>query len=220
MLTISWRTRGANVHVLRGRRDVLVDTGPPGSAAFVGRRLERIGTDTCALGAVLLTHGHADHAGSAADLAAGRIPVVLGAGDRGLVEAGVATNDAGHECCRRHRRGPPFVPFRASDLVDHVRHLDDVGIEGEVVVVGGHTPGSCVIVTPCTLVLGDLLGGGCGRVPSWRRERDAPGAAQLATAQRLLDEHQPRSVLLGHGRSLDLAAASRRIEVLDRRTRR
>jgi glyoxylase-like metal-dependent hydrolase (beta-lactamase superfamily II) len=221
MLTMSWRTKGANVHVLRGRRDVLVDAGPPGSAALVRRRLGRAGVDHTALAAVLLTHGHLDHAGSAAQVADGRIPVLLGAGDRLLVERPPDVAPHGGQRCRSGRRSTAtFVPFRADELVDHVRHLDDVGIEGELVVVGGHTAGSCVVVTPCTLVLGDLLGGGCSCIWTRRRAQPPGVAAELATAQRLLDEHRPRTVLLGHGRALDHTAASRRIDALVRRAAR
>lgn len=58
----------SNAHLLRGSRPILVDSGPPGSFKKLRENLSSEGIAPKELGAVLLTHGHADHAGTAAEL--------------------------------------------------------------------------------------------------------------------------------------------------------
>ena len=61
--TLTWKLKVANAHLLTGRRPVLIDTGPANARALLAQRLARAGIAPGDLGAVLLTHGHADHAG-------------------------------------------------------------------------------------------------------------------------------------------------------------
>lgn len=49
---------------------VLVDTGYPADAELVRGSLEQVGFNPDELAAILITHGHSDHIGNAADLAA------------------------------------------------------------------------------------------------------------------------------------------------------
>src|SRR5258708_40288680 len=48
----------------------LIDAGPPGQGPAIARGLEDLGLGADDLDRVILTHFHADHAGSAADVAA------------------------------------------------------------------------------------------------------------------------------------------------------
>ena len=52
--------------LVRGGEAAIVDTGVAGSEDAIGEALERIGLDWPAVGHVVLTHMHPDHAGSAA----------------------------------------------------------------------------------------------------------------------------------------------------------
>ena len=63
-ISLGW----ANAFVIRGKRPVLVDTGYPGSAPAIIDKLTQNGVDPGWLSLILITHGHADHFGSAAEL--------------------------------------------------------------------------------------------------------------------------------------------------------
>ena len=220
--TLTWKLKVANAHLLTGRRPVLIDTGPANARALLAQRLARAGIAPGELGAVLLTHGHADHAGGAAALITPDVPVVLGASDRLITERGhnpeLVPTGPGARLVKRFI-DPEFPPFTASVHVADRMPLDQFGLEGEYRVVGGHTAGSAVVATPGVLVVGDLVRGG------FAGGSIAPGFAQkhyfsddpqrdLGLVVDLLDEYRPTRVLLGHGGPLDVSAARHRIDKL------
>ena len=62
------RVRGGNVYLLTGARLALIDTGMPGNAPRILDFIGNLGREPAELSHVIITHGHIDHAGSAAEL--------------------------------------------------------------------------------------------------------------------------------------------------------
>jgi glyoxylase-like metal-dependent hydrolase (beta-lactamase superfamily II) len=64
------RIKGAisNCYLLLGERPVLVDTGAPGDLKHILAAFKSAGIAPGDLSLILLTHGHSDHAGCAAEL--------------------------------------------------------------------------------------------------------------------------------------------------------
>src|SRR4030043_1045076 len=58
----------ANAFIVRGKRPIVVDTGYPGSAPAIIEKLKENGIDPKSVSLILITHGHADHFGNAAEL--------------------------------------------------------------------------------------------------------------------------------------------------------
>ena len=153
--------------------------------------------------AVLLTHGHFDHVGSAAELSARhRIGVHIHVGDRPMLADPMAAVSA----AVRGDAGRPDVPARAGHRAARSSGPGALGIAGvpiEAIHTPGHTPARPVMPWPPTasapgvLFTGDtLFAGTVGR-------SDLPGGdgAQLIRSIRenLLTWPDDTVVLPGHG---------------------
>jgi hydroxyacylglutathione hydrolase len=110
----------------------------PGEGAPVIEQLRREGST---LTAILLTHHHADHVGGVEELLSHRSVPVYGPAAESIAEVD--------------------HPLGDGDRVD----LPDLGLQFEVLDVGGHTRGHIAYYAANLLFCGDtLFGGGCGRI--------------------------------------------------------
>lgn len=160
------RIKGAisNCYLLLGERPVLVDTGAPGDLKHILAALKSHGLEPRQLSLILLTHGHSDHAGSAAELRSrsGR-PVAIHAADAELARSGqsgvlAAQTDLGRLI--RPFVNEPFPAFEPDIVFRDTFPLEPHGVKGTVVPTPGHTAGSCsVVLASGEALIGDVLRG-------------------------------------------------------------
>jgi glyoxylase-like metal-dependent hydrolase (beta-lactamase superfamily II) len=132
------------------RRDaVVIDPGLDPDAILGFLRKQRL-----AIGAILNTHGHADHIGGNAALkeAFPDAPLIIGANEVSLLTDANANLSAPF--------GMPITSPPADDTVREGDTLEVAGIPFEVLDVPGHSPGHVVFLyrgDPCVLFGGDVL---------------------------------------------------------------
>lgn len=161
---------GGNSYLfVKGKDVMIVDTGLPGSAEQILRALEALGSGK-SVKAIVLTHYHIDHTGSASDL-----KKITGATVYAHEE------DAPFISGEREFPLPPSVPreryssYRTVDVDQRLREGDDV-FGFKIIHIPGHTPGSIALHGYGMLFSGDTLnarGGSIQGTPAqydWNRE--------------------------------------------------
>ncbi|MEV6975210.1 MBL fold metallo-hydrolase [Kitasatospora sp. NPDC093806] len=154
-----------NAYLLLGRRPVIVDAGTPGSGRLILDRVAEHGVDPADVALIVITHGHIDHFGSAAELS--RLtgaPVAGHVADLGPYRAGRAraphlpTGPMGRAMDRLPALHVGTEPFEPEVLISAETSLADFGVEGRVIPTPGHTAGSVSVLTDeGELVAGDLV---------------------------------------------------------------
>lgn len=160
------RIKGAisNCYLLLGERPVLVDTGAPGDLKRILAALKSVSLEPKDLALILLTHGHSNHAGCAAELRRrSGAHVALHIGDAELVRHGRNGVLAPQDMIGRVLR--PFVDetfeaFEPDMIFRDGFSLEPHGVKGNVLATPGHTPGSAsVILASGEAIIGDVLRG-------------------------------------------------------------
>lgn len=160
------RIKGAisNCYLLLGERPVLVDTGAPGDLKRILAALKAVSLEPEDLALILLTHGHSNHAGCAAELRRrSGAQVALHLGDAPLVRQGRNGILAAQDTLGRVLR--PFVDeefeaFEPDLLFREGIALESYGVKGKVLATPGHTPGSAsVVLASGEAIIGDVLRG-------------------------------------------------------------
>jgi len=208
-----------NVFLLRGDEgSILVDTGPPGKSDLILGRLGEHGVAPDDIRLILLTHGHTDHFGSAAELRERTgAPVAIHALDADAVRQGIHRPDSLQPTGRlialliriavlRNLAVPDRAPAFEPDIVfEEEFRLDDYGIAGRVLPTPGHTPGSVsVLLDSGEAIVGDMVIGDFLRllrrpgppIVAWDLERNWESVRQLLALS-------PRIVYVGHGGPFD-----------------
>ncbi len=209
----------ANAYLVQDERPILVDAGGPGSAGQILEALAKSGVGPKEISLILLTHGHADHFGSAAEL--GR-----------LTGAPVAVHELDTEAVRRGRnptlpatrlRGSllkPFLPQAAPPVEPDIvfrreTSLEEYGVRGRVIETPGHTAGSVSVWLPGgEAIVGDvMMGGHLGGafrtgVPRYHYFAEDLGRVRESIGKIL--DLSPKRIYVGHGGPLDPGAVRRR----------
>jgi hydroxyacylglutathione hydrolase len=157
-----------NSFVIKGEKAVVVDTGYPGNGDKLLRCLQKNLIKPEDVSLIVLTHGHIDHYGSAAEL-------------RKITGAPIAAHKADAEFLKRgiNYIGTPArlsgrvlkffyagadevktTPLEVDIIFDNDRDLKEFGIAGRVIHTPGHTEGSVsLILSTGEAIVGDLVMG-------------------------------------------------------------
>lgn len=156
----------SNVYVVEAEEGaVIIDAGAPGKTKKILKAMKKSGVDPVKVRALVVTHAHADHTGSARELAHEiGIPIIIQKADAERAKTG------------RNPRLPPrnvtaffikwflkkrYPAYEADIAYENCVRLSDYGVPGYVFSTPGHTPGSSIVMLPeGHVVVGDLLAGG------------------------------------------------------------
>ena len=160
------RIKGAisNCYLLLGDKPVLVDTGAPGDLKRILAALQANAIEPKQLSLILLTHGHSDHAGCAAELRRrSGAQIALHTGDAALArdgENGVLAVQGTMGRIVRPFVDEQFEAFEPDLVFRDGFSLEPHGVKGRVLATPGHTMGSAsVVLASGEAVIGDVLRG-------------------------------------------------------------
>lgn len=205
----------SNAYLVIGRRPVLVDSGAPGDENRLLAALAHHGVTPADLALIVHTHGHVDHAGTSAALRQqGAGPLLIHEHDSGYVKSGSngplpPTSLNGR--IMRPLVDKPFPPFEPDLAITGELPLTDYGIDGRLLHTPGHTAGSLTLMLDDgAAIAGDLLMGGfLGGALAPHRPRLHYFAENLpavhTSLRRLLVDHRPHTLFVGHGGPLQTA---------------
>jgi len=150
-------------HLVLEEPGSLIDCGYAGSTGRIDRAMRERGRKVTDLARVVVTHGHPDHAGSARELAALGIPILIHPAD--AANLGVTWRDA----LQRPSRGRIFAAMTPEPpAVEPIEDGQVLPMLGglRVVHTPGHTPGSVCLygARDRVLFVGDSLQRRFGRV--------------------------------------------------------
>lgn len=163
----TFRREFSNVHVVtNGASSFMVDAGLERNAQALSEDMRQAGIDPKQLRAIILTHGHADHAGGAFYFRQQfGTRIVAGTGDvarftTGKNEQHVCPTDFIARQRMKSDLAETYTPFDADIMIDQPYSLQELtGISATVTPLPGHTPGSVVIRLPQAAFVGDLFRG-------------------------------------------------------------
>jgi hydroxyacylglutathione hydrolase len=153
-----------NDYLIRSEQGaVLVDTGYYSEAGKLIKILQSKGI--AKLNLIILTHGHADHAGAAALIREKfSCPILIGKQDEAILENGAnlhLTPTSPLACVYKPFLDRKFPAFKADILLETELDLRTYGIEGKVIPWPGHTPGSLIVVLNSgDVFVGDIIRAG------------------------------------------------------------
>lgn len=213
---ITMPLRGVNAYLVRGDGgSVLVDSGFPGMEDTILDKLSKSGVRPEEISLILLTHGHPDHAGSAAALKERlNVPVAIHTLEAGWARTGVSEIPGPIRPFGRLVAAitkPEFPFFEPDIILEEGSNLEEYGLEGEIIHTSGHSPGSISLLLPGgDAIVGDVMAGGFVR----ENKPDYPFLAEdvprIRESIQKLMAHTPNRLYFGHGKPSGGKAAHQR----------
>lgn len=219
----------SNVHVVRGARAVLVDAGGKADGPALTDALQAQGLAWADIAAVIVTHGHSDHAGLAAEIRRrSGAPLVLGRGDVPMAAAGhnddLQPTGFTARILQHFALDPAYEAFAPDIVVDAELDLARFGIAGRVRQMPGHTPGSLVVelddgrALVGDMMLGGFLGGAIWPTRAGEHYFHTDRARNRANVVALL-ARPLHTFYLGHGGPVDRTSVLAWLDIPDPRVR-
>jgi len=125
---------------------VLLDTGFPGDGRRIRREVARLGFTATEVRAILLTHGHIDHAGCAAELKEwSGAKIYAHPLEQAHLDGVYPYRDAARVCGALEAAGRAVTGYRAAKIDVEIADGDELPLWGglRVVHLPGHTVGHC-----------------------------------------------------------------------------
>lgn len=155
----------SNIYLIRGDKPVLIDSGSPEDYDTIVKEIAAFGISPEEVAAIVLTHGHGDHAGTAARFQANRnTKIIMGKADVEMANKG-QNNDLKPMNLTALLLRPlvdfKFPSFFPDIIVDSEYELTSFGVPAKIIAMGGHTPGSLVVnYHDGSSFVGDMMAGG------------------------------------------------------------
>jgi hydroxyacylglutathione hydrolase len=204
--------------LVRGRRDLLVDTGTPGSAPRLRAALARLGTGFDRLSLVVITHGHLDHCGGLGGIAPSLVcPIAVHRADAEVLLEGrqrpftpVSPLFAALVRIAPQTGGAARPAIQPDLLIDGPLDLAPYGVDGTVESTPGHTAGSVsLFLAGGEVIVGDALRGAIAlpAAPRWPFVVEDFDENRRSVARVLA--RRPSRIWTSHGGPLDPDAVAR-----------
>ncbi|MHC4777445.1 MAG: MBL fold metallo-hydrolase [Planctomycetota bacterium] len=202
-------------YLIAGDGFVLVDTGTPGKANRFMKSLEKLGIDPGDIRLIVITHGHWDHTGSAAEIKElTGAKIAMHEREKPVLEGGLKPLPPGRTLWGKTlvtvmRLLMFFVTIRRAgvdiSVTDAGLDLTPFGIEGRIVHTPGHTLGSISVL----LDSGEVIAGdqSISALPM-QRKPGVPIFAQdteaVRASWRKMFEEGAKTAFPAHGKPFDL----------------
>jgi hydroxyacylglutathione hydrolase len=152
--------------LIRGEKVILVDTGVPSTTHRIRRVMDAHSIKPQDVSLILLTHGHADHAGGAGavrELTGAKVAMHKDCAallSRGLLPDARPRTAMAWFLEKLFGRMMKVAPVKPDIVIEDEFDLHPFGVEGKVISTPGHTVGCVSVLLPDgQAIVGDLLAG-------------------------------------------------------------